>query len=260
MTDYEKLKKLIADTDELIKKDITNSDIEFKAWDTKMYRLIDKYYGNNSFEMRNILDIHFEPTAYELKVTEEEQNRVWIESCRRGLRETKAILEAYLDDFDDEIPTEAHLDSTTPKDLSKIFIVHGHDEGLKQSVARIIEKQSIQPIILSEKANTGRTIIEKVEKYSDVGCAICLFTADDMGIEKSDKADKSRARQNVVFEAGYFMGKLGREHIVIIAESCIEIPSDLEGVVYTNTKHWEVELLNELKEIGYNIDLNKLFS
>ena len=67
-----------------------------------------------------------------------------------------------------------------------------------------------------------------------------------------------RARQNVVFETGYFMGKLGRENVVVLADNGIELPSDLSGVVYTSTKNWQFDLLKELKEMGYAIDLNKL--
>jgi predicted nucleotide-binding protein len=143
--------------------------------------------------------------------------------------------------------------------MDRIFIVHGHDGELKQSVARIIEKQGIEAIILSEQANKGRTIIEKFEDYSDVGGAICLFTADDYGRAKKDEADNTRARQNVVLETGYFMGKLGRDHVVLLADKSIEMPSDLSGIVYTDTAKWEIDLLKELKAIGYTVDFNKLF-
>lgn len=137
--------------------------------------------------------------------------------------------------------------------------MHGHDEALKQEVARLIEKQNIEAIILSEKANKGKTIIEKLEENSDVGCAICLFTPDDTGKANKETDYKARARQNVVLEAGFFMGKLGREHVVYIAKDGLEMPSDLQGVVYTNATNWQVNLLKELKEMGYKVDFNKLF-
>ena len=146
-----------------------------------------------------------------------------------------------------------------PMNYAKVFIVHGHDGELKQSVARIIEKQGIEAVILSEQANQGKTIIEKFENYSDVGGAICLFTADDLGRSKESETDRARARQSVVFETGYFIGKLGRDHIVILADDGIEMPSDLSGVVRTNTGNWQFELLKELKAMGYAIDLNLLF-
>ena len=142
--------------------------------------------------------------------------------------------------------------------FEKVFVVHGHDSALKESVARIVEKQDIEAIILSEQANQGNTIIEKFEQYSDVSGAICLFTADDLAKAQSGDTMQLRARQNVVFEAGYFMGKLGRRHVVILADSGIEMPSDLSGVVYTNTANWQFELLKELNAMGYTVDLNKL--
>lgn len=143
---------------------------------------------------------------------------------------------------------------------NKIFIVHGHNEALKQEVARLVEKQGLEAIILSEQANRGKTIIEKFEEHSDVGAAICLFTGDDYGKAKDATSENLRARQNVVFEAGFFMGKLGRENVILIADSNIEVPSDLQGVVYTSKTMWQTDVLRELKAIGYNVDFNKLFA
>ena len=105
--------------------------------------------------------------------------------------------------------------------------------------------------------NLGTTIIEKFERNSEVKAAICLFTEDDMGKSKADENLKVRARQNVVFEAGYFIGKLGRENVVLLANKEIEMPSDLSGVVYTDNTMWEIQVLKELREMGFAIDLNK---
>ena len=149
-------------------------------------------------------------------------------------------------------------ESTRSFDMRKVFIVHGHNGEIKEAIARLIEKQGIEAIILHEQANQGATIIEKFERNSDVGCAVCLFTADDLGRAKTDPEDKMRARQNVVFEAGYFIGKLGRDRVILIADRGVEIPSDLQGVVYTETNNWQYSVLKELKAIGYNIDYNKL--
>ena len=161
--------------------------------------------------------------------------------------------------MEDAKDTNAQCKTIKPEAMDKIFIVHGHDGELKESVARIIEKQKIEALILSEQANKGRTVIEKFENYSDVGGAICLFTADDLGRAKEESKDNTRARQNVVLETGYFMGKLGRDHVVILADDGIEMPSDLSGVVYTNTGNWKIDLLKELKDMGYTVDFNKLF-
>ena len=192
--------------------------------------------------------------------------------CAEGLKEAKAYFEVYLEEIEDNCAENVSSDvsgiSGEAKFVKekvnrtrkrKVFIVHGHNEALKQEVARMVEKQGLEAIILSEQVNRGKTIIEKFEEHSDVGAAICLFTGDDYGKAKDATSENLRARQNVVFEAGYFMGKLGRENVVLIANPDIEIPSDLKGVVYTNEKSWQIDVLKELKAIGYAIDLNKLF-
>ena len=165
-----------------------------------------------------------------------------------------AFLKSYVSRFDVTEETE----SPSKPDLTKVFIVHGHNGELKEAVARIIERQGLEAIILSEQTNCGNTIIEKFEANSNVGAAICLFTADDIGRSASETSGKDRARQNVVFETGYFIGKLSRKNIIRIAGSTVEMPSDLSGVVYTNQSDWKTEVLKELKAIGYDIDLNKL--
>ena len=73
------------------------------------------------------------------------------------------------------INSEVEVKTMNVQDNNKIFIVHGHNEALKQEVARLVEKQGLEAIILSEQANRGKTIIEKFEEHSDVGAAICLL-------------------------------------------------------------------------------------
>ncbi|MGB8035837.1 MAG: nucleotide-binding protein, partial [Nitrososphaeraceae archaeon] len=98
-------------------------------------------------------------------------------------------------------------------DPKKVFIVHGHDDGSKNELASFLYRLGLTPIILHEQANEGRTVVEKFESYaSDVGYAFILLTPDDVG--GKDKAElKPRARQNVILELGYFMGKLGRDRV-----------------------------------------------
>ena len=248
MTDYEKLKSIVDEADSLSKKEVRWKNPEVQAWYNKTERWLIKYFGDPSQEINSFRKINYQSMLIDIRQD--------ILACQSGLKQAKAILATYFEDLEDKIEIK---EVDTPFDLSKVFIVHGHDGELKESVARIIEKQGIEAIILSEQINQGRTVIEQFEDYSDVGGAICLFTADDFGRAKDSENDSCRARQNVVFEAGYFMGKLGRNHVVILADKGVEIPSDLAGVVYTDTNNWQVDMLKELKAIGYNMDLNKLF-
>lgn len=150
------------------------------------------------------------------------------------------------------------------KQSNRIFLVHGHDGEMKESVARALEKLGLEPIILHEMPNKGLTIIEKFEDFSDVNFAVVLLSPDDVGCQKSEfpKGTKTRARQNVIFELGFFIGKLGRNCVAALYRGGdIEIPSDYDGVVYIpydSSSGWKLKLVKELKECGYDIDMNKL--
>jgi predicted nucleotide-binding protein len=141
----------------------------------------------------------------------------------------------------------------------KVFIVHGRDNGAKQEVSRFIEKLGLDAIILHEKASSGMTIIEKIEHYSnDADFALVLYTACDhgRGVHESKIPPKNRARQNVVFEHGYLMAKLGRENVCSLVKGEIETPNDISGVVYVSLDEngaWKTEVAKELKACGYAI-------
>lgn len=146
-------------------------------------------------------------------------------------------------------------------DNENVFIVHGHNVTIQQAVARVIEKLGLNPIILHEQANTGKTIIEKFEKHSDVGFAIILMTDDDQGKSKSEIDLKNRARQNVILELGYFIGKLGRERVLPLYSDSVELPSDIYGLLYSpidKADNWKFAVVKELKAAGYNVDANRL--
>lgn len=144
----------------------------------------------------------------------------------------------------------------------KIFIVHGHNSLMKETTARTLSKLGLAPIILHEQSDGGKTIIEKFEKNSsEVGFAIILLTADDEGKANKETELKSRARQNVVFEMGYFIGKLGRERVLLLLENGVEKPGDLDGIVYTPidaNDGWKLKLVKELKACNYNVSADNI--
>lgn len=146
-------------------------------------------------------------------------------------------------------------------DLTKVFIVHGRDDLAKTEVARFIEKLGFSAIILHEQASSGKTIIEKIEAHTNVGFAIVLYTPCDIGALAGEKAQKSRARQNVVFEHGYLIGKLGRHNVCALVKGDVEIPNDISGVVYVPLdRHgsWHLSVAKELRNAGYSVDMNKI--
>lgn len=144
----------------------------------------------------------------------------------------------------------------------KVFIVHGHDEEAKHAVARLIEKLGLEAVILHEQPNEGRTIIEKFEDYSDVGFAVVLLTPDDVGASISHRDNlNERARQNVILELGFFIGKLGRSRVCALHKGNLELPADYSGVLWLQMDPvggWHLQLAKEMKGAGLDIDVNKL--
>ena len=140
----------------------------------------------------------------------------------------------------------------------KVFIVHGHDDRPKLILSNFLYGLGLKPIILHEQPNKGRTIIEKFEQYaSSVRYAFILLTSDDLGCTKGERNLRPRARQNVILELGFFMGKLGRDRVCCIRTKDVEIPSDYHGVIYLayqqSIQECFHDITRELHTAGYNV-------
>lgn len=174
--------------------------------------------------------------------------------CMVLLRQALEDLKEDLEDVVEGVPPFTAKVATT----RTAFIVHGHDEGPREAVARFLDKLSIKPIILHEQPNKGRTLIEKFEQHGDVPFAVVLLTPDDVGGLDAEGL-RPRARQNVVLELGYFIGKLGRAKVVALKSGELEVPSDILGIAYVNydsTGAWRQQLAREIEAAGLNVDWN----
>ncbi|MCQ1764715.1 nucleotide-binding protein [Neorhizobium galegae] len=141
----------------------------------------------------------------------------------------------------------------------KVFIVHGHDSAALHRVARYLGKMKLRELVLNEQANAGHTVMSKFMELSDgVKFAVVILSADDVGGAKGG-SQAYRPRQNVVFELGYFLGKLGRQRVAVLKSGDLELPSDFAGVVtidYDASGAWLLPLVKELKAAGLRFDLN----
>ncbi len=151
-------------------------------------------------------------------------------------------------------------ETTSTAGRTGVFLVHGHNNEAKETVARFLERLDLDVTILHEQPNQGRTIIEKFEHYADVAYAVILLTADDVGRTNVDGEElRPRARQNVVLELGYFLGKLGRARVCALMARGVEKPSDLDGVIYVPLDPegaWRLDLAREIQASGLEVDLN----
>lgn len=142
----------------------------------------------------------------------------------------------------------------------KIFVVHGHDNSFKDETCVFLSEIGFEPIVLHRQPDGGLTVIEKFEKYSNVRYAVVLLSPDDYGFKAeelqkpaSDRKGEFRARQNVIFELGFFIGSLGRQSVCCLFKG-VELPSDISGLIYktVNKSIEEVgyEIIKELKNAG----------
>jgi predicted nucleotide-binding protein len=113
-------------------------------------------------------------------------------------------------------------------------------EGLTEAnIIQLLLKRSANTAIWSQgvfglSRSTLETLVEKAGSFTH---AILVLTPDDMLIKRADEAPT--ARDNVLFELGLFMGKLGRERTFVVTEKSVRLPTDLAGIATVNFERGE---------------------
>lgn len=244
------------------------AEAEFLSWDSYNHELLRRMFTtdeyNNSYRSTFVQPtVNFGgPTFYD-KVQRLSQN------LAKKIRFLTSLAERL--DLIDEAPDLSSTGIEVPARVpavpvnKRVFIVHGQDNEAKAIVSRFVEKCGLEPVILHEQSDRGRTIIEKFEQEADASFAVVLLTPDDVGglaapgDTPSSIELKYRARQNVILELGYFVGRLGRSRVCALRKGDVELPSDFSGVIYTALtadEGWKIKLAKELNAAGYGVDLN----
>jgi predicted nucleotide-binding protein len=226
----------------------------------KLIMLISNKFGENS---KYINEIDLATFSYHMPIRiingkdySVERKKAWNDGKEEWINTIETII--------DELTLFSSLkksDLSKQNNTNKIFIVHGHDNEMLKASEIFLTKLGLEPIILHKQPNQGRTIIEKFEDFSDVDFAIVLFSPDDLGRSKEQEELKPRPRQNVVFELGFFIGKLSRKNVVVLYRNVpnFEMLSDFQGVLFIPyQENWEFSVLKEMKSVGFDIDGNKL--
>ncbi len=239
---------------------------DFEKWRSDAITATRRAFGEESEELSDFKKISFVPMGVSIRGGTDREA-----PFRNGVKRAKAKLESMIEDIEywegePEVPEVIpripfnELSGKSPSN-AKVFLIHGRDETAKLAVARFLLQLGLEAVILEEEPSGGRTIIEKVEAHANVGYAIALLTPDDVGSRLGDDAVQPRARQNVLFELGYFIGRLGRERVCALTKGQPEIPSDYSGVVYIpmTSDAWKMGLIKELKAAGFDVDANKVF-
>ncbi|NQU84116.1 MAG: nucleotide-binding protein [Parcubacteria group bacterium] len=255
------LKKQKEKLNEMLTKESIDT-AEHTAWKNTTKDYLKKIFGSKSDNISAV--IHASSSeSLQIGMGDYQWNKYMISLIQNQLK----LLDSCIEQLETQIELLGGEVGTKKEEKTeignKVFIVHGHNNEIKESVARLIETLGLLPIILHEQPNKGRTLIEKFTDYADVGFAIILLTSDDLGEAKAKKTSLlPRARQNVVLELGYFLAKLGRDKVCPLFEQGVELPSDYEGIVYIPldpSGKWKFDVVKELKAVGFNIDANKVF-
>lgn len=199
---------------------------EWFEWKTRVKNIIDNSMADNSPAVKlTSKAINIKTSGNYFSKFEEVKS-----SLLAALDNTKNAL---IEDVYGELK-EAESENKSAVLSNKIFIVHGHDSQLKTDVERFIHEIGLEPVVLHRQTDNGNTVIEKFEKNSDVGFAFILLTPDEVSMTKDqlDLPDGSRkieyrARPNVIFEFGYFIGKLGRSRVCCLHKGEVSMPTDL---------------------------------
>jgi predicted nucleotide-binding protein len=234
------------------------SSDNYSKWELISRNYLEKAFGVDSPNVSSILDVG-SYGAFPLSADETWWEHHRAESLKTQLTKMEGLVELLNTEIGLLEPMSA--ETTPPRFGHKVFLVHGHDEKTFLETARFLEKLQQHTIILREQPNMGRTIIEKFEDYADVGFAVVLLTADDQGgiIGDPYETQHARARQNVILELGYFLGRLGRNRVCALYRSNVEIPSDYSGVLYVPLDEagaWRFSLAKEMKAAGLDVDMN----
>lgn len=234
---------------------------EFLGWKNQAEMILEKIFPDKPCYVEKFKNIKYTLMAYSSHTTKDEEKKAFEE----GLKEAKALINSYKETISllEDVENEFEITQDDDNVSDKIFIVHGRDNETKLEVARYLEQLSLTPIILHEQVNRGKTIIEKIEEYTDVNYGIVLYTPCDIGgINDGKEQLKERARQNVVLEHGLLIGKIGRNNVSALVKGDIEKPNDISGIVYIdmNSNQWKIDLAKELRAAGYKIDFNRVIS
>lgn len=237
-------------------------DPEFEEWENSVQGLLTEVFGVGSYLLR-FRQLTIRPISYFMG-----GHRDWYAEPKQawttGLSQAQKILSEAIEEAE---LLSGNTSSTLPATSAsrthgnRVFIVHGHDDAARESVARFLERLGVEAIVLHEKPTAGRTIIEKLEHYADADFAVILLTPDDLGGSREEAPGQlhERARQNVILELGYFVGRLGRKNVCALYKGAVELPSDYLGVVYVPLDvggGWRLQLAKELRSAQFNVDMN----
>lgn len=236
---------------------VTDGEVEdVNTWKHTNEVVLRTSLGETNPTYQKLVKVSFTPAVY----FDGMKRDAYTQARRRGISSSVSLMKAAIGEIELLEPKAGEM---TAPGGTRVFIVHGRSEVRKLEVAELVrDLTGTKAAILSEYPNSGRTLIEKFEHAaSEAAYAIVIASADDEGRLRGEDELQSRARQNVIFELGYFIGKLGRSRVALLFEEGVETPSDAQGIAYIpldRNNGWKLPLAKELNNAGVAVDFQAL--
>jgi predicted nucleotide-binding protein len=240
---------------------------QIAALSTSIGRTLERIFGEDTADFRRFKSAA--QLAYNAMAWSETYPAIsdFRQSIASHIARSIALLEEAVKTLQDDLADSEEVNApnlfeTKSAVSRKVFVVHGHDNEAKNEVARFLSKIGLDEIILHERPNKGRHLLTKFQEESEgASFAVILLTPDDEGGLPGKKPQK-RARQNVIFELGFFIGKMGLSRVAPLVKGEVERPSDYDGVGYITLDPgggWKGLLARELRAADVPFDAAKVF-
>jgi len=245
--------------------ELEDAQRDYEKWDSFNIELLKRLFGTDELAIEysgwvGAFVIGRTPPSFSEKVTEHFEE---VQARIHRLDSIVERLELFADDSNVSV-VEPAKDARAVDKSNKVFVVHGRDDAAKANLEVFLREIGLDPIVLHRQADEGLTIIEKFEKHADVGYVFVLLTPDECAYlaseEKLPEAQRRvelRARPNVIFEFGYFVGRLGRKRVCCLYTGEVSLPSDIQGLIYkrfvSSIEEVAYGIIKDLKAAGYQV-------
>lgn len=132
-----------------------------------------------------------------------------------------------------------------------MFIVHGHDFVAKEELKTLLLNLGVEPVVLGEQDQAGRTIFDNYLYFAKQCRAACvLLTPDDQVLDSLSQASSRRPRPNVILELGWSMRHYGWQNVILLHKDVddLELPSDIDGHLYVSFKESVFEARAQIRQ------------
>lgn len=249
------------------REDLTILSAGYETWDKRNQLILEASFETKSFFTSGPKTdyVDFRGLSYPFGLDHVEA--VTVEGLRNDIEKKVQRLGGIKDNLDvyKYVPEPGEATAASGV-MSSVFVIHGRSDAPRLQVQNLLLRAtSHEPVVLMDQGNRGGTIIEKLEEHlgKKAGFAVVILTGDDEGRLRGAAELQPRARQNVILELGYAMGRLGRRNVTLLHEEGVELPSDINGVAYYPLDvhgAWQRHLLGDLKAAGFEVSAEALLS